>query len=306
MRFFRRGLFGLFLTALTVGLLLVGVYIFQNAQNERESRRGQRTERERSFSVNVMPIEIGTISPELIAFGEVVSGRTLELRTAASGALVEMSPNFREGGAVKKGDLLFATDPASASATLALAQTELREAEAELSEARDALVLSNDELKAAERQFELRMQAADRQKNLRTRGVGTESALESAELSASSAETAALGKRQGVANANARINRAQTGLTRRQINVAEAQRKLDDLTVHASFDGVLANVSGVLGGLTNGNERLAELIDPNALEVSFRISSAQFANLSGATGGIKAAKVNVFFHRPWRANPRQG
>jgi hypothetical protein len=295
MRFFRRGLFGLFLTALTVGLLLVGVYIFQNAQNERESRRGQRTERERSFSVNVMPIEIGTISPELIAFGEVVSGRTLELRTAASGALVEMSPNFREGGAVKKGDLLFATDPASASATLALAQTELREAEAELSEARDALVLSNDELKAAERQFELRMQAADRQKNLRTRGVGTESALESAELSASSAETAALGKRQGVANANARINRAQTGLTRRQINVAEAQRKLDDLTVHASFDGVLANVSGVLGGLTNGNERLAELIDPNALEVSFRISSAQFANLSGATGGIKAAKVNVFF-----------
>jgi hypothetical protein len=295
MRFFRRGLFGLFLTALTVGLLLVGVYIFQNAQNEQANRKGKRTERERSFSVNVMPIKIGTISPELIAFGEVVSGRTLELRTSASGALVEMSPNFREGGAVARGDLLFATDPASASAILALAETELREAEAELSEARDALILSNDELKAAERQFALRLQAADRQKNLRSRGVGTESALESAELSASSAETAALGKRQGVANAKARINRAQTGLTRRQINVAEAQRKLEDLSVHATFNGVLTNVSGVLGGLTNANERLADLIDPNALEVSFRISSAQFANLSGATGGIKAANVEVLF-----------
>ena len=295
MRFLRRGLFGLFLTALTIGLLLVGVYIFQNAQNERSARGGPRTERERSFTVNVMPIEIGVITPELTAFGEVLSGRTLELRTAASGALVELSPNFREGGAVGKGDLLFATDPASATANLALAQTELREAEAELDEARDALILSNDELKAAERQFALRMQAADRQKSLRTRGVGTESALENAELSASSAETAALGKRQGVANAKARINRAQTGLTRREINVAEAQRKLNDLRVVAAFDGVLTNVSGVLGRLTNANERLGELIDPNALEVAFRISSAEFTNLVNATGGIKAARVNVFF-----------
>jgi hypothetical protein len=295
MRFFRRGLFGLFLTALTVGLLLAGIYVFQNAQNERDARKGPRTDRERSFTVNVIPIEIGTIAPELTAFGEVVSGRTLELRTAASGALVEMSPNFREGGAVGKGELLFATDPASAKATLALAQTELREAEAELIEARDALILSNDELKAAERQFALRLQAADRQVSLRERGVGTESALETAELSASSAETSALGKRQGVANAMARINRAKTGLTRREINVAEGLRKLNDLTVNAGFDGVLANVTGVLGGLTNANERLGELIDPNALEVAFRISSAQFANLARATGGIEAAKVEVLF-----------
>jgi len=296
MRFFNRGLWGLFLTALTVGLLLVAAYVFQNASNERDARNNRpRGERERTFTVNVLPIEVKTIAPELTAFGEVVSGRTLELRTADSGALVEMSPNFREGGAVAKDELLFATDPASAAASLALAETQLREAEAELIEARDALILSNDELRAAERQFDLRMQAAERQKSLRSRGVGTESALEAAELSASSAETAALGKRQSVANAKARINRAETGLSRQKINVAEAQRKLDDLTVTAGFDGVLTNVSGVLGGLANSNERLAELIDPNALEVSFRISSEQFANLATADGGIKAAKVNVHF-----------
>tara|TARA_R110002096_G_scaffold8802_4_gene35807 strand:- start:12850 stop:14301 length:1452 start_codon:yes stop_codon:yes gene_type:complete len=295
MRFLTRGLFGLFLTALTVGLLLAAVYVFQNAKNERDARNRPGTDRERTFTANVLPIEMGTISPELTAFGEVVSGRTLELRTAASGALVEMSPNFREGGAVAVGELLFATDPASARADLALAQASQREAVAELSEARDALILSQDELKASERQFALRMQAADRQKSLRKRGVGTESALETAELSASSAETAALGKRQSVANAKARINSAQTGLTRSEINLAEAERKLNDLSVTASFDGVLANVSGVLGGLANANERLGELIDPNALEVAFRISSAQFANLASATGGLKAAQVSVRF-----------
>jgi multidrug resistance efflux pump len=270
--------------------------VFQNAQNEREARNDrQRGARERSFTVNIIPVEIGAITPELTAFGEVVSGRTLELRTAASGALVEMSPNFREGGAVVKGELLFATDPSSATADLQLAQAAVSEAEAELSEAQDALILSNDELRAAERQFALRIQASERQKSLRTRGVGTESALETAELSASSAETAALGKRQAVANAKARINRAQTGLARSKINLAEAERKLNDLSVTAGFDGVLTNVTGVLGGLVNANERLGELIDPKALEVAFRISSEQFANLASATGGINAAKVKVHF-----------
>lgn len=296
MRFFNRGLFGLFLTALTVGLLFSAVYIFQNASNERDAR-GNRPggDRERSFTVNVLPIEIGSITPQLTAFGEVVSGRTLELRTAERGALVEMSPNFREGGRVQKGEVLFATDRSSAEASLALAETELREAQAELSEATEALVLSQDELRAAQRQFDLRIQAADRQKSLRTRGVGTEAALETAELSASSAEAAVLGKRQSVANAKSRINRAETGLARREINVSEAKRKLNDLTVVASFDGVLTNVSGVLGGLVNANERLAELIDPNALEVAFRISSAQFANLASAENGLKSAKVEVQF-----------
>lgn len=295
MRFLKRGLFGLFLTALTVGLLLAAVYVFQNAEKERNAGKRKGQSRERTFTVNVLPINAATIAPELTAFGEVASGRTLELRTADSGALVEMSPNFREGGSVTRGEVLFATDPASARATLALAKTELREAELELSEAKEALILSEDELKAAERQFKLRMQAADRQKNLRKRGVGTAAAIETAELAASSAETATLGKRQAVANAKARINRAETGLQRREINVAEATRKLNDLTVRAGFDGALANVSGVLGGLTNANERLGELIDPNALEVAFRISSAQFANLADVEGGIKAANVEVYF-----------
>lgn len=296
MRFFSRGLFGLFLTALTAGILLSAVYVFQNAQKERDARNERpRAQRERSFTVNVLEIQSADITPELTAFGEVISGRTLELRTAASGAIVEMSPNFREGGAVTKGELLFVTDPSSAKADVQLAQTALREAEAELSEAKDALVLSNDELRAAERQFDLRVQATKRQQSLRSRGVGTESALETAELSESSAETAALGKRQAVANAKARINLAETGLSRAEINLAEAERKLNDLSVRAEFDGVLTNVTGVLGGLVNSNERLGELIDPNALEVAFRISSAQFANLASAQGGINAAKVKVHF-----------
>jgi hypothetical protein len=51
------------------------------------------------FSVYVLPLKIESINPEVTVFGEVVSGRTLELRTSAGGKLVQMSENFRKGGA---------------------------------------------------------------------------------------------------------------------------------------------------------------------------------------------------------------
>jgi multidrug efflux pump subunit AcrA (membrane-fusion protein) len=219
MRFFNRSIFGLFLTVLTIGVLLAAVYVFKNAQDDREDRKRPRTDRERSFSVYVLPIKIEAIKPEVTVFGEVLSGRTLELRTSAGGKLVQMSENFRKGGAVTKGELLFTTDPSSANANVQLAETTLMEAKAELSEAQDALILSNDELRAAKHQYELRIQAAKRQKSLLKRGVGTEAAVETAELSASSAETQALSKRQAVANAKARINRAKTSLKRSTINL---------------------------------------------------------------------------------------
>lgn len=186
MRFFNRSIFGLFLTVLTIGVLLIAVYVFKNAQDDREDRKRPRSDRERSFSVYVLPLKIESINPEVTVFGEVVSGRTLELRTSAGGKLVQMSENFRKGGTVSEGELLFATDPSSANAEVQLAETDVMEAKAELSEAEDALLLSNDELRAASHQYELRIQAAKRQRSLLKRGVGTEAAVEAAELSASS------------------------------------------------------------------------------------------------------------------------
>ena len=72
MRFFNRSIFGLFLTVLTIGVLLIAVYVFKNAQDDREDRKRPRSDRERSFSVYVLPLKIESINPEVTVFGEVV------------------------------------------------------------------------------------------------------------------------------------------------------------------------------------------------------------------------------------------
>jgi len=222
-----RGLFGLFLAGLTAALLLAAVTVIRSALTDSGGEGHPFAGgRERIFVVNVQKLVPTRATPVIETFGEVVSGRTLELRAASSGTLVQMADSFREGGVVRKGELLFQTDPATAKAKAGLAATALDDAKAELGEAREALGIARDELRAAQHQYDLRVQVLERQKSLRKRGVGTETAKETAALAASAADQAALVKRQALANAKARINRAKIALARSRINAAEAKRVL--------------------------------------------------------------------------------
>ncbi len=292
MRFVTRSLMGLMLMSLTFALLaLAGNSIFSAYQAKSENSFGNRQARERVFTVEVMKVTLGPQTPEIQTFGEVISGRTLELRAAATGELVQISDNFREGGIVKQGEILFQTDPANAQSRVLISQNELAEAEADLADARRNLTLAQDEITAAENQLALRKKAMERQNQLRSRGVGTDTAMETAELATSSAEQSLLAKRLSLANAQATIARAETLVARRKISLDEASRLLADTTVKAEFDGVLSGVTAVLGRLVSANERLGNLIDPTALEIAFRVSSEEFRALASAD--LEAAEIQM-------------
>ncbi|MCP5071923.1 MAG: HlyD family efflux transporter periplasmic adaptor subunit [Rhodobacteraceae bacterium] len=296
MRFMARGLFGLCLLTLTLGLLaLAGQMLVQAVQERRAGDHGPRIAKERVFAVEVAPIVLVDHAPVISTFGEIVSGQTLELRAAAGGALVQMSPNFREGGEVFKGEMLFQTDPSNAKSKLLLAEAELAEARSDLIDATSDFALAGEEVEAAETQLRLRRQAMQRQKSLKERGVGTDASIETAELSASSAEQAVLAKRLSHSQARSRIARAEIAVSRTRISLDEAKRVFDDTTVYAEFDGVLSGVSAVLGGLINANEKLGDLIDPDALEVVFRVSNAEFVALVRSDAGLKGARVSARF-----------
>ena len=157
-----------------------------SAMQERWARESNPRPRvERVFAANVLLVKVGDVVPEITAFGEVRSQRVLDLRATAAGVIIELADGFNEGGTVKAGTLLARIDPQNAQSALALAQADLTEAEAEIFEAARALELARDEVTSANRQAELREQASTRQKNLRTRGVGTDAAVEIGDIGAS-------------------------------------------------------------------------------------------------------------------------
>ncbi|MEZ5777364.1 MAG: efflux transporter periplasmic adaptor subunit [Paracoccaceae bacterium] len=294
MRLLVRSLTGLFLLAVTVALLAVAGATVRSALIARNAEDGRgRPASERTFSARVVTLEPGPITPVLTAYGQVESRRRLELRAAAAGPITELAPEFADGTAVRQGQLLVRIDPADAKSALDLARNGLAEAEAEREDAERALKLAADDLAAAEVQGALRQQALERQRDIATRGLGTAADLETAELAMSSATQGIVSRRQALATAEARAARADTAMERQRLAVADAERRLAETELRASFDGVLSGVVAVAGGLASKNEKLGELIDPAALEVSFRVSTAQFGRLIDETGGLLPLPVTA-------------
>ena len=294
MRFIRQSMIGLFLAAVTLGLLVWAVEIIGGAvQTRLADDPVAPPARERVFTVNVMTAQTGAQTPVLESFGEIASRRTLELRAAGGGRVISLSDGFEDGGTVTAGEVLVRLDPVDAEAAVQRAQNDLRDAQAEERDAARSLELASDELTAAQQQADLRDRAAERQIDLAGRGVSTAAATETAELAASAAGQAVLVRRQALAQAQARIDLSASTTARAQLALAEAQRRLDDTVLSAPFDGTLSATSVVEGRLVNANERLADLIDPDDLEVSFRLSTAQYARLLDANGDILKAAVRV-------------
>ena len=304
MRFFTRSIMGVFLAAVSIGLLAIAAQLIISAGAARLSGdKPPPTVAERVFSANIVTVETATIAPTLTAYGEVRSRRTLELRSAVGGTIVDLAPGFEDGASVTEGMLLIRLDPADKTSARDLAMASVSEAQAEKASAEADLALARDDLAAAERQIGLRQQALTRQQDLRSRGGGSDAAVEDAALAESSAEQAMLARRQSVLQAEARIETAASQLMRAEIGLADAERALRDTMIRAPFDGRLSDVAVVQGGLVTPNEVLARVVDPAELEVMIRLSASQAAQLpaigaaptlfsvqSGNTGGAIAAQ----------------
>lgn len=289
-----RSLTGIFLVALTVALLgLAGRTLWLAVEARLADQPPAFAARERLPVVTVLTLTAGTEVPELTLYGEVRARRVLDLRAAAGGIVVWLSEDFVEGGRVAAGAPLLRLDPSEAEAALARVEADLSDVLAEGRDAERALVLARDALAAAQAQATLRAQALQRQRDLQARGVGTAPDLEAAELAVSSADQAVLSARQSIAQAEARIDQAATARARAELARAEAQRALDDTVLVAAFDGVLTGVTLVQGARVGAAEALGQLIDPGALDVAIRVSTAQYGRLLDAGGALIPAEVTA-------------
>ena len=294
MRFLGRTLTGLLLLAVTLALLGAAALVVGSAVRASLEDGGPgRPAVERVVAANVVTVTPGTVVPVLTAYGKVEAARSLDLRTRAAGTVIWVAENFRNGLSVTAGEVLVRLDPAPAQEAVAIAGADLSEARASADEAIAAVVLTEDDLTAAEAQLVLRKQALDRQVEIEARGVGSSQAVETAELAVSSAEQAVLSRRQALAAAKAAVDRSAVAVTRAEIALGEAERNLAETELRAGLTGRVDAVTLVPGAVVGANEVVGRIIDPSALNVAVRLSTAQFALLVGPDGTLDSGPVTV-------------
>lgn len=249
---------------------------------------------ERVWTISAIPANVENIQPRIKLFGEVVSGRTIDLRPQVSGKIVQASPNLVEGGVVRAGEVIVDVDPFDYKATLRQRQAELTEARGRQKELEAELsggIALLDEDKA---QLALRRKDADRRAKLRGSGAGTVKSSDDARLALSEAEQRLIDRRKNIRQLKASIEQQMAAIDRLEVAVSLAERDLEETRIVSPADGFVFSVDTAEGKWLNVGDNVARLIDANRLEAKFYISRTQFRRLM-AGGGYKERPAEILW-----------
>ncbi len=252
---------------------------------------------ERSWLVSTVGASVGTVRPEIVAYGEIVALRDAELRAAVGGRIVATSPAFVDGGRVKAGDLLVAVDPFDYELALGEAKAALAESKSHLVELEAQIATETASLKRDDEQIALTERELERRKKLKEGGVGTDKSIDDIRMQWSEREEARTARRDTLKAWRARAEQTRAAIERNELVVKRAERDLNDTRIVAPFEGYLSETSGSIGKELNLSDRLGRLVDLGALEARFHLSDAVYGRLIADGIALQGRPVTVI----WRS-----
>jgi len=240
---------------------------------------------EREWLVDLVTTSIGDQEYFVKAYGEVIPERDLEMRSLVSGQVIEVSPNFKDGGIIDSGEMLLQIEPFEYVSTM-------NQAKAELSSARALLKEYKAQLRAEERsadqnkiQLELAIRELNRRKKLLTQKVVSEKHVEDAAILASERERIEGLSTETVRAYAARLERPESVISSAEIFLQRTQRDLKNTKLIAPFEGYLTSTSAAVGKRLSINDRVARLLDLKQLEVMFHLPDSEYGKLISSDGG---------------------
>lgn len=215
-----------------------------------------------------------------------VEGETSLIAPPVAGRLIERP--VERGGSVKKGDRLFAIDPAIATAEVARAEAALAESKARYEnlltgkrqEEQDVVRSQRREVEASLALAEIELQ---RQSQLLEKAIATRQAYDQAQsqvrqLRSRAASLAAQEKVGDLASRPGEIDAARAMVGQNQANLDQAKKKLDDLTPVAPEDALVENTFFNTGEWVPAGTPVVSLLPPTRIKLRFYVPEEDVAS----------------------------
>jgi membrane fusion protein, multidrug efflux system len=274
-------------------LILVGAVLIAGYLQATNPEVAPEAPAERSWLISTISTEIADRQPKLLAYGEIVAQRDVEMRTLVAGQITAVGDNFVNGDLVRAGDLLVQIDSFEFDAAVVERSAQVKEAEARLTEIKaqiDAevsnLSFDREQLKIAEREWK-------RWDVLAKERVISEKALDEARMMRNDrARTVSLSE-QNLQMLRANKVRQLAVITQTEVGLKRARRDLRNTSLLAPFAGFLTETSAAIGKRLPVNGQVARLIDPNHLEARFHLSDDEFGRLVNLPEGLLGRPARV-------------
>ncbi len=246
--------------------------------------------------VEVQPYTVNSGALEILGTGTVQPREEVSLGAEIAGRLVWVNPDFREGGSVGAGEVLFRIDASDY-------QNRVRSAQADVA-AQDVAVLQAQE-EVAIAQAELQRFA--NRESTRAAVGGNARILPPEQLAGRAAGASLAGDAPDpniLATREPQLRSAQAAQERAQANLADARLALSRTAVRAPFAGLVRSENASVGTLVQPGQALGSVVATDAYEVRVSLSEQEAALIPGlfnARGANIPASVEMEYGgRLWR------
>lgn len=256
----------------------------------------QRPAQEQVWPVKAVEAEVSNFRPELVLYGQTVAGRRVELRSLVAGEVIETGKHLREGGIVKKGEVLLRIDPFQYEGKLVEARAKLVEARAKAREIEAAIESEQDALKRSKEQLVIAKRDLARAVPLAEKGTVSKKVADDRRMIVSEREQ---GLDQRTNNLDIQqAKAAQQGAVISQLDwgVRQAKRNLDDAVLDSPFDAYVTNVTAETGRIVGANDQVATLIDTNWVDVRFTLSDKQYGRIVTSEKTLIGRQLKILWH----------
>ena len=230
--------------------------------------------------------------------GQTKAHETVELRARIEGVLQRI--HFREGTAVRRGQLLFSIDPRQYQAAVQSARATLTKAESDLAQARQRtdVLQAQAELADAEATRSKTTQDLRRIEPLAKENAVTQLELDAAVAADKSAKAIVDAKKANLTNLEAAvkytIERAGAEVSAAKARVTTAELDLSYCNIYAPISGIIGFKNVDAGNLVGRGDAtlLATISSSDPLLVDFALSEVDFLNLTdpGTVGRAKQGR----------------
>ncbi|MEM6381568.1 MAG: HlyD family efflux transporter periplasmic adaptor subunit [Pseudomonadota bacterium] len=281
-------------SVLALVIIMAGVITMQRLVAARPEVP-QRPQVERRIPVLTETVQLSTHRPTISVFGEIVTGRLVDLRALVGGEITAVHPDLEAGRRVNVGDTLIEIDTFSYRGAVVEAQANLDEALARFAEAEARIALEAAQLAATEDQLDLAQRDLERAQELASTGSLTERDLDTRILTVSQRQQSLDQRSANIAIEQARLDQQRASIERLEWRLSQARRDLERTALKAPFTGVVRSESVEPGRAVSSNDVLVTMFDDSALNVRFTLSDSQIGRIAAEDELLSGRPIRVYW-----------
>lgn len=240
---------------------------------------------ERSWRVQVQTVELGTHTPVLPLYGEVVAPEQISVVATLAGRIGERP--VAEGQRVSAGDLLVALDAQDIEPALAQAKAQVADLEAQVRSEHVRYRSDQAALKSEQAILANARRQLERTRSLVDRNLASLENLESATDVAARAELTVSVRQRAIDEHPARRQSLEAKIAQAKASLATTQRDAQRSRVLVPFDGVVTGVQVAVGDQVSRNQTLLSVYAVKGLELRARVPDRYRAELQQALSAGK-------------------